>query len=159
MDVENINVYTIGSGLDFPIKLSTPLDADGNPIQILNENGDMVNLVTVAPLVGNFDLIKQNIINTLNTPLGFSLRNEYFGCRITELIEEQNSQAIEFLLRDYIKDAIRTWEKRVVINKIITQYIKDTVIIKLRLNLINTLQEVEFELNYNTTNNNIYVNE
>lgn len=159
METININEYSIGSGLDFPIKLSTPLDSEGNPIQIQDENGNNVNLVTCKPLVGSFDLIKQNVLAILRTPLGFQLRNEFFGCRLHELIEEQNNQAIEFLLRDYIKSAITLWESRILIQKIITSSYNEIITISINCVLKDSGQENNLELNYNTLNNFIYVNE
>lgn len=156
---DTLNQYVIGSGAGFPIELTKPLDDNGNIQQIYNDDGVLVDLVTWSPLIGSFDLIKQNIIAILNTPLGFQIRNEFFGSRINEVIEEPNAQAANYLLITYIKESIEIWEPRVKISKIETTYKNEYVTLKLRLSLIETGQESEFEINYNPTNNSIYGNE
>ena len=62
---DTLNQYVIGSGAGFPIELTKPLDDNGNIQQIYNDDGVLVDLVTWSPLIGSFDLIKQNIIYTI----------------------------------------------------------------------------------------------
>ena len=45
--------------------------------------------------------------------IGQRFRQENFGCRIWECLEEPNTQALNFLIYTFIKDAIAAWEPRI----------------------------------------------
>lgn len=156
---ENIYQYIIGSGAGFPITLTTPLDSNGEPLKIYDDEGNLINLVTWSPQVGSFDLIKQNLLTTLNTPLGFSIRNDLFGSRIMETVEEQNTQVLNFLLSKYIKTAIENWEPRVYIKNVTSTFYSDYAKVVINMVLSSTGEQTEFEINYNLINNMVYGNE
>jgi len=59
------------------------------------------------------DLVQQSIFIILSTPLGSRFMLPEFGCRIEELIFEQNDTVLESMLRLYIAQALEKWEKRV----------------------------------------------
>lgn len=93
------NIYTsiIGSGVLFPIELN------------LNDNGK----VGWYPVEGNTKLIDNNLEALLLYQLGERFREENFGTRLWECIEEGNTQAQAYLINAFMKEAISTWEERI----------------------------------------------
>ena len=59
--------------------------------------------------------IRESILQILGTRLGERLMNPEFGSRLNDLVFEQNDDVLEGLIRHYLIDAIKRWEKRVVI--------------------------------------------
>lgn len=80
----------LGTGIKYPLLLK------GGAIQL--QDGDK--------------LIEQSIITILNTPKGSRFFLPEYGSRIKELIFETNDDILEDLLRVFIYEAIRDWEKR-----------------------------------------------
>lgn len=97
MKTDNINEDLIGSGPLFPIQL-TP-----------NNNGKMGWHV----VKGDVRLIDNNITALLNYEIGQRLRQEDFGTRLWECIEEPNTQAQAFLVKEFIMEALKTFEDRI----------------------------------------------
>lgn len=93
----NPNEVYIGSGLTFPIELSQ------------NELG----LTGWYPVVGDTKLIQNNLESLISYQIGQRFREEIFGTRLWECIEEPNTQALNYLVDQFIKEAIRTWEDRI----------------------------------------------
>lgn len=155
---ENINIAIIGTGAGFPIELTQLKDELGNPVLVPDKDGNMVNSVSWRPQVGDPRLIQQNIIAILNTPLGFNFRREYFGSRINEVIEEPNTQVSEFLIRDYITQALAEWEHRVIVQEITSINIPNGINIQMVLAIEELNNTVNLDLNFNTLNNTIHVN-
>lgn len=87
---------TIGSGAYFPISLT-------------EINGKS----SWKALSGDVRLINHNLISLFNTQIGYLLRNEDFGTRLWECLEEPNTQALRFLIHRFCKDAIESWEPRI----------------------------------------------
>lgn len=87
----------IGVGAGFPIYLSH------------NDQGQTL----WKPLEGDINLINQNIASILNYSLGQRLRQEDFGSRLWEVIEEPNHQSRDFLIRRFIKDSLEEFEERI----------------------------------------------
>lgn len=90
----------IGSGLTFPIEL--------NPLR-------------TKPIVyeGDPKLIRSSIGIILNWPKRRRWFNEYFGCRIEEVLEEPDNNISRTLIKTFIKEALNTWEKRINVKEII----------------------------------------
>lgn len=59
--------------------------------------------------------IKESILQILGTRPGERFMNPEFGCRLNDLVFEQNDEVLKGLIRRYVIDAIKRWEKRVVI--------------------------------------------
>lgn len=97
------NVYklVIGSGAMFPIQLNT------------NESGKK----GWYPVVGDPALISQNLIALINYMIGERFRQEEFGTRLWECIEEPNTQAQEFMVDTFLKEAIAKYENRITLHK------------------------------------------
>lgn len=98
------NYYTkiIGKGVTFPINLTK------------NENGD----VGWYPINGDSELIRQNLSSLIYYMIGQRIRQEEFGTRLWECIEEPNTQALSFLIKDFLIQAITTWEDRITIQDV-----------------------------------------
>lgn len=95
--MENLNVELIGSGALYPIEL-TP-DSNGNTGWHIAK--------------GDPKLIEENLTALINYQIGERFRQEDFGTRLWECIEEPNSQAQEFLVKEFLKRAIEEYEPRV----------------------------------------------
>jgi phage baseplate assembly protein W len=95
----NILEKNIGSGALFPIELKS------------NSSGD----VGWYPVKGSRDLILHNINSIIQYELGSRIRQEDFGTRLWECIEEPNTQAQAFLVYQFTKKALTKWENRIII--------------------------------------------
>ena len=95
---ENINSKIIGRGVLFPIQLTT--NAEGK--------------TGWYPVEGSKALIVNNINAILLYMLGERFRQEDFGSRLWECIEEPNTQAQAFLINTFLKEALSTWEDRII---------------------------------------------
>lgn len=83
-------------------------DDPGDPLMI----PVMVDSVSWRPLSSQ-ELIKNNLTSLMVFMLGQRFRQENFGCRIWECLEEPNTQALNFLVYNFIKSAIAAWEPRI----------------------------------------------
>jgi uncharacterized protein len=61
------------------------------------------------------DHIRESILQILGTRPGERLMNPEFGSKLHDLVFEQNDEVLKGLIRHYVIDAIKKWEKRVVI--------------------------------------------
>ena len=105
----NILDRIIGAGAGFPIELTPLIDNKGEPI--LGEDGELQMGWNV--IRGDFNLIDQSLKNIIFTMLGSRIRQENFGSRLYELIEEPNNQIVTFLSSKYVTEAVRQWEPRI----------------------------------------------
>lgn len=103
---------TFGQGLTFPIKLTTPLDANGKEEYIEQPDGSRVKKVGWYPESGLI-LIKNNLTSLFIFQIGQRFRQENFGSRLWECIEEQNTTLLEHMTREFIETSIKQWENRV----------------------------------------------
>lgn len=127
----------IGVGAGFPIFLTQ------------NEYG----LTSWQPLEGDINLINQNIASILNYQLGQRIRQEDFGGRLWEAIEEPNNQASEFLVRRFIKDALKEWEERITVTdvKITRTGSKMNIEILFRVNKTNVVSDISANVDTTST--------
>lgn len=93
------NYFTdlVGIGVTFPIQLSR------------NENGE----TGWYPVNGDFKLIRDNIRSVLYYNLGQRFRQEEFGNRLWQCIEEPNTQALTFFIKELLKQSVEVWEQRI----------------------------------------------
>lgn len=129
----------IGSGIMFPIQLTT-------------SNG----LVTCQPVSGDVDLIKQNLTSILVHQIGQRLRQENFGTRLNECIEEPNDQAMLFLIRRYIVDSISSWEPRLKRVSVETTQEREFIRIKLNYSVDQSQSAESLDFDYNNQTGEIY---
>lgn len=130
------DILSIGSGAYFPIELTT------------NDKGE----ITWGTLDGDVKLINQNLIAIFNTQIGNILRNEDFGTRLWECLEEPNTQALGFLIYRFCKDAVENWEPRVIFVDASSQRSQDKIHItlKYKVNSDQLVKELNFSYNTNT---------
>lgn len=95
--MESIYEDIIGTGVLFPIELKT------------NEFGN----TGWYPVKGDVNLISNNLEAVFLHQIGTKFREEDFGTRIWECIEEPNYQALTFLVNQFMKEAFSKWESRV----------------------------------------------
>lgn len=153
MNLEQLN--SIGSGAYFPIMLTTVIGEDGKPETVTLPDGTVANKISWRPISGDLNLIKQNLISILTFQIGQRIREEMFGCRTWECIGEQNTQALAYMIQDFVMDGISSWEPR--ISSVNVKVFRDVDRVNLRIyytvgnNDINTL-----DFSYNPQNNTTY---
>ena len=64
------------------------------------------------------DRIRESIVQILETRPGERFMRPEFGSRVKDLAFEQNDAVLRGLLRFHITDAIKRWEKRVVVTDV-----------------------------------------
>lgn len=142
MEEESININIIGSGAGFPIKLTTTSQG----------------LVGWYPIIGDMNLIKQNLTMLFITPIGFRLREEYFGSRIWELLEEPNTLILNRLVRDFLRAAVSLWEPRIEALETTVKVDGEVLLVNSRLRLKGNSNIYDLVFNYNLTTQQINVN-
>ena len=103
---------TFGSGMIFPIQLTTPKDAQGNDEFIEQPDGSKIKKVGWYPKSGLI-LIKNNLTALFIYQIGQRFRQENFGSRLWECIEEQNTVLLEHMTREFVTTSIQQWESRI----------------------------------------------
>lgn len=96
--INNLLDPLIGSGPLFPIIITT------------NDKGEK----GWFPVKGDTKLIENNLTSLLIHQLGQRFRQENFGTRLWEAIEEGNTQAQAFVIHNFLKSAFAQWESRIV---------------------------------------------
>lgn len=154
----NLNeIQVIGTGAYFPITLETKVDSKGAEETVMNEDNEVVPKVGWYLMRGKPELINQNIRSMISTQIGQMIRNEYFGTRLIECLEEPNTQALQFLVRRFIKSSIESWEPRLnfLESKIISQ--GGNLYISIRYEIINSQSIENLDFSYNPKTNNIEI--
>lgn len=95
--INNIFKNIIGSGATFPIQLST------------NSKGER----GWYPEEGTVKLIEDNLKALVTYEIGQRIRQEEFGTRIWECIEEPNTQVLTYLINHFLKEAFEAYEDRI----------------------------------------------
>lgn len=97
MDNQSIYTNLIGSGVLFPIELTE------------NSRGEK----GWYPVNGDIKLIENNLESVFLYQIGTKFRDEDFGSRVWECLEEQNTQAQAFIINQFMKEAFESWESRI----------------------------------------------
>jgi len=69
-------------------------------------------------LVSDIESIRQSIDEILSTPIGTRFFNEYFGSMLHYLSFEPNDQILSGLTKYFTADALKKWEKRILVNDV-----------------------------------------
>lgn len=166
---------TIGSGPYFPIRLEYKRDKDGNIISdsIVVDPGtpdipgkpgkppviEHKALVGWYPLYGDIRLIKQNITAILTYQIGQRFRQEDFGSRTWECLEEPNVSALNLMIKNFVKDGIAAWEPRIKALKVLAlKPTKESIrlLIYFRVQNSQRVEELNFQYNLNNSTTNVY---
>lgn len=137
----NIYETLIGSGALFPIKLNT------------NEEG----LVGWYPVNGDPDLINHNLTSLVNYTIGERFRQENFGTRLWECIEEPNTQAMSYMVNNFLKSAISTYEPRITLTSSTVTRKNSIIDIEFTYIINNTNSSITGNLTYDQTNNTLTI--
>lgn len=150
---------TIGSGAYFPIKLKQALGSDGKPESVQLPDGRVVPKIGWYILRGDVALIKQNLTAILTYQIGQRFRQEDFGSRTWECLEEPNTSALNLMIRNFVKDGIAAWEPRITALKVLA--LKPTresirLLIYFKVQNSQRVEELNFQYNLNNSTTNVY---
>ena len=133
MEEYNQNIAAIGIGAIFPIELKE------------NNQGQ----TGWYPVYGDSKLIEENIKALLLYEIGQRLRQEDFGTKLIGVLEEPNTSALSFLVREYIMQALAKYESRVVVTKISSTRLNQKLHILLEFRIVELNQDSFLEAQYN----------
>ena len=136
---ENINSKIIGRGVLFPIQLST------------NSEGK----TGWYPVDGDKSLVVNNVNAILLYMLGERFRQEDFGSRLWECIEEPNTQAQAFLINSFLKEALNSWEDRIIYDHAEVTREANKLHIRLFYKLVQTEQTSSLNITYDNLTNTL----
>lgn len=150
---------TIGSGAYFPIKLEQALGSDGKPESVQLPDGRVVPKIGWYILRGDVALIKQNLTAILTYQIGQRFRQEDFGSRTWECLEEPNTSALNLMIKNFVKDGIAAWEPRITALKVFAlkptkEYIR--LLIYFKVQNSQRVEELNFQYNLNNSTTNVY---
>ena len=81
------------------------------------------------------DRIRESIVQILETRLGERLKRPVFGSKVKDLVFEQNDEVLKGLLRYHVVEAIKRWEKRVVVTEVVFDMPERTEGVLVRMNI------------------------
>lgn len=150
---------TIGSGAYFPIKLEQSVGKDDKPESVQLPDGRVVPKIGWYILRGDVALIKQNLTAILTYQIGQRFRQEDFGSRTWECLEEPNTSALNLMIRNFVKDGIAAWEPRITALKVLA--LKPTresirLLIYFKVQDSQRIEELNFQYNLNNSTTDVY---
>lgn len=110
-------------------------------------------------LEGDVRLIKQNLTSILTYQIGQRFRQEDFGSRTWECLEEPNTSALNLMIKSFVEEGISSWEPRIAALKVLT--IKPTkesikLMIYFRVQDSQKVEELNFQYNLNNYTTDAY---
>lgn len=150
---------TIGSGAYFPIKLEQSVGKDGKPESVQLPGGRVVPKIGWYILRGDVALIKQNLTAILTYQIGQRFRQEDFGSRTWECLEEPNTSALNLMIRNFVKDGIAAWEPRITALKVLAlKPTKESIrlLIYFKVQDSQRIEELNFQYNLNNSTTDVY---
>lgn len=150
---------TIGSGAYFPIKLEQSVGKDGKPESVQLPDGRVVPKIGWYILRGDVALIKQNLTAILTYQIGQRFRQENFGSRTWECLEEPNTSALNLMIRNFVKDGIAAWEPRITALKVLAlKPTKESIrlLIYFKVQDSQRIEELNFQYNLNNSTTDVY---
>lgn len=127
--MENKNDLIIGKGVLFPIKLSQ------------NKDGT----TGWYPVKGDPDLIKHNLKTLIEYHIGQRFRQEYYGTRLWECLEEPAVPILIQLVNQFIRDSIEENETRIVFDKVNGYLQGSKIVLNIQYRLNNNLDNLSIE--------------
>lgn len=150
---------SIGSGAYFPIKLEQSVGKDGKPESVQLPDGRVVPKIGWYILRGDVALIKQNLTAILTYQIGQRFRQEDFGSRTWECLEEPNTSALNLMIRNFVKDGIAAWEPRITALKVLAlKPTKESIrlLIYFKVQDSQRIEELNFQYNLNNSTTDVY---
>lgn len=104
-------------------------------------------------LNGDIALIKQNLTAILTYQIGQRFRQEDFGSRTWECLEEPNTSALNLMIKNFVKDGIAAWEPRIKALKVFAlKPTKESIRLLIYFKVQNSQKVEEFNFQYNLNN-------
>lgn len=150
---------TIGSGAYFPIKLEQAVGSDGKLESVQLPDGRVVPKIGWYILRGDVALIKQNLTAILTYQIGQRFRQEDFGSRTWECLEEPNTSALNLMIKNFVKDGIAAWEPRITALKVLAlKPTKESIrlLIYFKVQDSQRIEELNFQYNLNNSTTDVY---
>jgi phage baseplate assembly protein W len=132
---------------DGTVTVTPELYADGTP--------KMVDAVSWLPLTG-YDLINNNLQSLFSFQIGQKMRAEDFGSRLWEAIEESNTTVQAAVIKEFLKQGIKTWETRITFSDCTITQDQEKLYIDLTYKLGGEVQTVSLEYNSQTDTYDAY---
>ena len=136
---DNLYEKIIGNGMVYPIVLGTNSE---------HKTG-------WYPVIGDTKLITDNINALLQYTIGERFRQEDFGTRLWECIEEPNTQAQAFLINTFLKEAISLYEDRINYKESIISRSGNKLHIEMHYILKQSNEEKSLSITYNNLTNSL----
>lgn len=130
---DNLYEKIIGNGMVYPIVLGTNSE---------HKTG-------WYPVIGDTKLITDNLNALLQYTIGERFRQEDFGTRLWECIEEPNTQAQAFLINTFLKEAISLYEDRINYKESIISRSGNKLHIEMHYILKQSNEEKSLSITYN----------
>lgn len=118
---------SIGSGPLFPIQLQK---GSWNPVK------------------GSLELIENNIISILVFQVGQRIRQEIFGNRNYECLEEPNTNTTRLLVYRFTKNAIAAWEPRIELMENKVSFTSSEILIHIKYRILTNQLVGELDFSY-----------
>nr|DAX59066.1 MAG TPA: baseplate assembly protein [Caudoviricetes sp.] len=150
---------SIGSGAYFPIKLEQAVGSDGKLESVQLPDGRVVPKIGWYILRGDVALIKQNLTAILTYQIGQRFRQEDFGSRTWECLEEPNTSALNLMIKNFVKDGIAAWEPRITALKVLAlKPTKESIrlLIYFKVQDSQRIEELNFQYNLNNSTTDVY---
>ena len=136
---DNSYAQLVGTGLTYPIVLGTNSD---------KKTG-------WYPVLGSTKLITDNLNSLLQYIIGERFRQDDFGTRLWECIEEPNTQAQAFLINTFLKEAISLYEDRINYKEAIISRSGNKLHIEMHYTLKQSNEEKSLGITYNNLTNSL----
>ena len=136
---DNLYEKIIGNGMVYPIVLGTNSE---------HKTG-------WYPVIGDTKLITDNINALLQYTIGERFRQEDFGTRLWECIEEPNTQAQAFLINTFLKEAISLYEDRINYKEAIISRSGNKLHIEMHYILKQSNEEKSLNITYDNLTNSL----
>lgn len=100
------------------------------------------------------ELLESDLISLFTTQLGLRLRQEDYGNRFDEVLEEPNNTVQQYYIKTHLSDIISKWEPRVIppgVDDIVVTKV-DSVTIEVALSLLLKSGDIlDLKFNFDTT--------
>lgn len=136
---DNLYEKIVGNGMVYPIVLGTNSE---------HKTG-------WYPVIGDTKLISDNINALLQYTIGERFRQEDFGTRLWECIEEPNTQAQSFLINTFLKEAISFYEDRINYKESIISRSGNKLHIEMHYILKQSNEEKSLNITYDNLTNSL----
>lgn len=136
---DNLYEKIVGNGMVYPIVLGTNSE---------HKTG-------WYPVIGDTKLISDNINALLQYTIGERFRQEDFGTRLWECIEEPNTQARSFLINTFLKEAISLYEDRINYKESIISRSGNKLHIEMHYILKQSNEEKSLNITYDNLTNSL----